>query len=369
MIGKCRNFLFFFFILGALLGSSQAASRIKDIAEFKGVRDNQLTGLGLLVGLNGTGDRSQTYFSTQMVANMLERSGLTVDPEKIRVKNIAAVMVRAVLPPSAQQGTRIDVDVASIGDAQSIQGGLLIPTPLRGADGQVYVVADGQIVLGGFNAGGGGNRVQLNHTTSGRIPSGGLVEKDVMVDFAHKKILDLIMHEYDFTTVSRAVKAINESLRSSVAGAVDGRTISIQVPESYQNNIVDFMARVENVTMDVDIRARVVIDEKTGTIVIGKDVRISEVSIIHGSLKLELGNYFDVSQPNPFSRAGETVVVPENTVSAQEEKGRTVTLQDGASVEDVVQALNEQGAGPRDIIAILKAIKAQGALQAELEVI
>jgi flagellar P-ring protein precursor FlgI len=369
MIGKCRNCLLVFFILGVLPGSSQASSRIKDIAEFKGVRDNQLTGLGLLVGLNGTGDRSQTYFSTQMVANMLERSGLTVDPEKIRVKNIAAVMVRAVLPPSAQQGSRIDVDVASIGDAQSIQGGLLIPTPLRGADGQVYVVADGQIILGGFNAGGGGNKVQLNHPTSGRIPNGGLVEKDVMVDFSNKKDLSLILNRYDLTTASRTAKAINASVGSEVAGAIDGRTISILIPEGYQGHIVEFMAMVENATMDVDTRARVIIDEKTGTIVMGNDVRISPVVIIHGGLKLELGNYFDVSQPNPFSKGGETVVVPENTVSAQEEKGRTVTLRDGASVEDVVQALNEQGAGPRDIIAILQAIKAQGALQAELEII
>jgi flagellar P-ring protein precursor FlgI len=356
-------------LMAGLPGTAAAASRIKDIAEFEGVRDNQLNGLGLLVGLNGTGDRSQTFFSTQMIANMLERSGITINPERVRVKNIAAVMVRAKLPPFVRQGSRIDVDVASIGDAQSIQGGLLISTPLRGADGQVYAVADGQVVLGGFNAGGGNSRVQLNHPTSGSIPNGGLIERKVDVDYANKKQLNLVLHEYDFTTASRAAKAINESMGTSVAGAIDGRTIAINVPEGYENNIVDYMAKVENATMDVDNRAKVIVNEKTGTIVMGNDVRISEVSIIHGSLTLKVETIFDVSQPNPFSKGGETVIVPEQTITAEEEKGRTATLREGASVKEVVDALNKIGAGPRDIIAILKAIKAHGALQAEIEII
>lgn len=369
MNGKLRIPILAFFFVGALLGSSAAATRIKDVASIEGIRDNQLTGYGLLVGLNGTGDRSQTFFPTQTLANMLERSGITINPARVRVKNIAAVMVTATLPPNARQGSRIDVNVASIGDAQSIQGGLLISTPLKGVDGEVYVVADGSVVLGGYSAGGRNARVQLNHPTSGRIPNGGLVEKEVIVDLSGRKHLNLILHQSDFTTASRAAKAINEAVNSSVAGAIDSRTIAIKVPDSYEDRIVEYIAEIENATMDVDIRARVIVNEKTGTIVMGNDVRISDVSIIHGSLSLQVGTVYDVSQPNPLSRGGETVVVPEDTVTAQEEKGSTLTLHEGVSVEEIVTRLNEFGATPRDVIAILKAIKAHGALQAELVII
>ncbi len=345
-----------------------AASRIKDVAAFEGVRDNQLVGYGLVVGLNGSGDRSQTFFSTQTLANMLERSGITVVPDQIRVKNIAAVMVTATLPPFARQGSKIDVTVSSIGDAQSIQGGVLIMTPLKSASNEVYVTAQGQVVLGGFSAGGNASRVQLNHPTVGRIPNGGLVEKEVAVTLAGKSSLNLVLHENDFTTASRAVRAINDTAGEEIARALDGRTIAVSVPQRYGSRIVDFIALVENAKMDVDFPAKVVLNEKTGTIVMGKEVRIAEVSIIHGSLSLQVGTIFNVSQPAPLSQ-GKTTVVPETTVAAQEEKGRTVTLRDGASVEEVVRALSTIGAGPRDVIAILQAIKAQGALQAELEII
>jgi flagellar P-ring protein FlgI len=349
--------------------SAWGASRIKDVAAIEGVRDNQLVGYGLIVGLNGTGDRSQTFFSTQTLANMLERSGITILPEQVRVKNIAAVMVTATLPPFIRQGSRIDVTVSSIGDAQSIQGGVLIMTPLKSANNEIYVTAQGQVVLGGFSAGANGNRVQTNHPTVGRVPNGGLVEKEVVVDLAGKSSLNLVLHESDFTTASRAVRAINETAGTVVAGARDGRTITISVPASYNNRIVEFIALIENARMDVDFPARVIINEKTGTIVMGKEVKISEVSIIHGSLSLQVGTIFNVSQPAPFSQGGQTTVVPETTVTLQEEKGRTATLRDGASVEEVVRSLNTIGAGPRDIVAILQAIKAQGALQAELEII
>ncbi len=345
-----------------------AASRIKDVASFEGVRDNQLVGYGLVVGLNGTGDRSQTFFSTQTLANMLERSGLVIVPEQVRVRNIAAAMVTATLPPFVRQGTRVDVTVSSIGDAQSIQGGVLVMTPLKSAGDEVYVTAQGQIVLGGFSTGGNISRVQLNHPTVGRIPNGGLVEKEVPVNLVGRSRLNLVLHENDFTTASRAVRAINETAGSAIASALDGRTIAINVPATFHERIVEFIAMVENAKMDVDFPARVVLNEKTGTIVMGKEVRIAEVSIIHGSLSLQVGTIFNVSQPAPFAQ-GETTVVPETTVSVQEEKGRSVTLRDGASVEEVVRALNAIGAGPRDIIAILQAIKAQGALQAELEII
>ncbi len=346
----------------------QAASRIKDIASFEGVRENQLVGYGLVVGLNGTGDRSQTYFSTQTLANMLERSGLTIDPEQVRVKNIAAVMVTASLPPFIRQGSAIDVTVSSIGDAQSIQGGVLIRTSLYAGNSQVYVTAQGPVTLGGFRAGGRDARVQLNHPTVGRIPNGGLVERDVTVDFTGRTDLNLVLHRSDFTSVSRAVRAINESMGPSIADALDGRTVAIHVPSSYSGRIIEFMSLVENARIEVDSPARVVINEKTGTIVLGKDVKIAEVSIIHGSLSLQVGTVYHVSQPAPFGE-GETAVVPERDISIQEDKGRTVNLREGASVEEVVRALNTIGAGPRDVIAILQAIKAQGALQAELEII
>jgi flagellar P-ring protein precursor FlgI len=347
---------------------ASGASRIKDVAAFEGVRDNQLVGYGLVVGLNGTGDRSQTFFSTQTLANILERSGITVSPTAIRVKNIAAVMVTATLPPFIRQGSRLDVTVSSIGDAQDIQGGVLVMTPLKGANNQVYATAQGQVVLGGFSGGANGNRVQTNHPTVGRIPNGGLIEREVAVDLAGKSRLNLVLHDSDFTTATRAAHAINDSIGSPVATALDARTISLSVPESYARRIVEFMAAVENAKMEIDNRARVVINEKTGTIVLGKEVRIAEVSIIHGSLSLQVGTVLNVSQPELFS-PGKTVVVPETRVAAQEEKGRTLTLREGASVEKVVRTLNLIGAGPRDIVAILQAIKAQGALQAELEII
>jgi flagellar P-ring protein precursor FlgI len=345
-----------------------AATRIKDVAAFEGVRDNQLVGYGLVVGLNGTGDRNQTFFSTQTLANILQRSGIIVSPDQVRVKNIAAVMATATLPPFIRQGSRIDVTVSSIGDAQNIQGGVLIMTTLRAADNMVYATAQGPVALGGYSAGGTGNRVQINHPTVGRIPNGALVEKAVEVEFGGKSSLNLVLYSSDFTTASRAARSINDLVGAKVASAVDGRTIAVAVPAEYSSRAVEFMALVENAKMDVDLPARVVMDEKTGTVVMGKDVKIAEVSIIHGSLSLQIGSVFAVSQPQGFSQ-GQTKVVPETTVAAQEDKSKTVTLREGASVEEVVRALSAIGAGPRDVIAILQAIKAAGALQAELEII
>jgi len=357
-----------FLVVPAIDRAAAADSRIKDIASFEGVRANQLAGYGLVVGLNGTGDRRQTFFSTQTLANMLERSGLTVSADQIRVKNIAAVMVTAVLPPFVRKGSQIDITVSSIGDAENIQGGVLIMTPLRAANGETYVVAQGQLALGGFGAGAGGSRVQTGHPTVGRIPNGGLVEKEVPVDITGKTQLNLVLYESDFTSASRAVKMINESVGKPVAAALDGRTISIKVPEDYAGRIVDFIAVVENVKVDVDYPARVIVNERTGTIVLGKDVRIASVSIVHGNLSLQVGTILEVSQPAPMSQ-GKTTVIPQTTLSAQEDKARSVTLRDGASVEEVVRALGSIGAAPRDIIAILQAIKASGALRAELEII
>jgi flagellar P-ring protein FlgI len=365
---NCIYILLTCLMLAMFQGSAVAASRIKDVADFEGVRDNQIFGYGLVVGLNGTGDRSQTFFSTQTLANMLLRSGITVNSDKVRVKNIAAVMVTAVLPPFMRQGSHVDVTVSSIGDAQSLQGGVLIFTPLQAANNQIYATAQGGIVLGGYSAGGSQNRVQSNHPTVGRIPNGGMVEKEVTVDFNGRAHLNLVLHQSDFTTAARAVRAINGTSGDGVASAVDGRTIAIKVPASYSNRIIEFMSVVENASMDLDVPARVVINEKTGTVVLGKDVKIAEVSIIHGSLSLQVGTIFSVSQPEPFSQ-GKTTTVPDVNISVKEDKGHTLTLREGASVEEVVRALNAIGAGPRDVIAILQAIKAQGALQAELEIL
>ncbi len=363
-----RGFLLLLVAAAALSPSAVAASRIKDIASFEGVRDNQLVGYGLVIGLNGTGDRRQTFFSTQTLTNMLERNGLTIPADQIRVKNIAAVMATATLPPFVRRGSRIDITVSSIGDAENIQGGVLIMTPLMAANGEVYVSAQGQLVLGGYGASAGGNRIQTNHPTVGRIPNGGLVEREVPVSLAGKTQLNLVLHDSDFTSAMRAVRAINESISEDVARAVDGRTLAIRVPDAYSNRVVEFMAKVENAQMDVDFPARVIVNERTGTIVLGKEVKISSVSIIHGSLSLQVGTVLEVSQPTAFTQ-GKTTVVPQTTITAQEDRGREVTLRDGASVEEVVRALNSIGASPRDLIAILQAIKELGALQAELVII
>jgi len=355
-------------ILLLFVGSLEAASRIKDVAAFEGVRDNQLFGYGLVMGLNGTGDGTQTYFTTQTIANMLERSGVTIDPGRMRTKNVAAVMVTATLPPFARQGSLIDVVVSSLGDAKSLQGGTLLMTPLQAADSQIYATAQGQIPLGGYSAGGAGARTITSHPTVGRISNGGLVEREVEVSLSGGNRLNLVLNRNDFTSASRAEKAINDVFGFDVAVAVDGRTIQLNVPTEYRYRPIDFMAAVENARVEMDNTARVVMNERTGTIVLGKEVSVSGVSIMHGTLSLQVGTIFNVSQPNPFSQ-GETTVVPEDTVSAVEEQARTATIREGASVEEIVRALTDIGATPRDVIAILQAIKAQGALQADLEII
>ena len=349
-------------------GPLSAASRIKDVAAFEGVRDNQLFGYGVVTGLNGTGDGTQTYFSTQSLANMLERGGITIDPGRMRTKNIAAVMVTATLPPFSRQGSRIDVTVSSLGDAKSLQGGTLVMTPLMAANSEVYAVAQGPITLGGYSASSGNARSQTTHPTSGRISNGGLVEKEVAIDIYDRRQLTLVLHRNDFTSASRTMKAINELWGYTIAEAIDGRTISIRVPTGYTDRVVDFMSMIENARVEVDNVARVVMNEKTGTIVLGKEVSVSGVSIIHGSLSLQVGTIFTASQPNPMS-LGETALVPEETLNVVEEPARTASIREGASVEEIVRALNDIGATPRDVIAILQAIKAQGALAAELEII
>jgi flagellar P-ring protein precursor FlgI len=345
------------------------AIRIKDLASFEGVRDNQLVGYGLVVGLNGSGDSDQTRFQIQSVVNMLERMGVTTSLSDIKVKNVAAVMVTATLPPFAKQGNRLDVLVSSMGDAKSIAGGTLIMTPLKGADNQVYAVAQGSILTNSFAFGGQAATAQKNHPTAGQVPNGALVERELPNTLAGKSVLNLNLNNADFTTASRIVTAINDKFKSAVAVSSDPGSVTLTIPEAYANRAVEFVASLERLEVKPDLQAKVVLNERTGTIVMGENVRISTVAITHGSLSLVIKETPQVSQPAPLSRVGETKVVPRTELKVEEENRRLMVLQEGASIGDVVRALNLLGVTPRDLISILQAVKAAGALQAELSII
>ena len=345
-------------------------ARLKDIASLEGVRDNQLIGYGLVVGLAGTGDRRQTVFSAQSLANLLERMGVSVPATAIQVKNTAAAMVTANLPPFAQPGSRLDVTVAAIGDAANLQGGLLLLTSLRGADGQVYAVAQGPVVTGGFVAGQSGNRQTLNHPTVGRVPNGGIVER-AAPSAAVGSAVNLQLHTADFSTAARVAAAINKHFpesSSGIAHAQNAALVRVGIPQSYASRPVEFIAELETVSVEADRVAKIVINERTGTIVMGKEVKISPVAIMHGGLTVEIQTSFVVSQPAPLS-TGTTQVVPQVGVGIKEEKARNLVLKEGATVEELVRGLNSIGSTARDIIAILQNLRSAGALEAELDVI
>lgn len=349
-------------------GQSMAA-RLKDLVTIEGVRDNQLVGYGVVVGLAGTGDTQQTVFSNQSLTNLLERMGVTVSPTYIMVKNTAAVMVTATLPAFAQPGMKIDFTAAAIGDAHNLQGGILVLTSLRGADGQVYAVAQGPVVTGGFAAGRNGTSQTVNHPTVGRGPSAAIVERPAP-SIEPKSVVRLQLRQDDFTTSARIAQAVNKRFAGPVppAHAENAGLVAVAIPAEFAARSADFLAELENLSVDPDLPARVVINERTGTIVLGKDVRISPVAILHGNLNVEIQTSLEVSQPAPFSQ-GTTQVVPQNTVGAKEEKARNVVLKQGATVEELVRALAAIGSTPRDVIAILQALRAAGALEAEVEVI
>ena len=355
-------------LITTILASPAAAapSRLKEVASIEGVRDNQLVGYGIVVGLAGTGDRRQTVFSAQSLANLLERMGVQVSGAALRVNNTASVMVTATLPPFAQTGGRIDVTVASIGDAASLQGGLLLMTPLKGADGQVYAVAQGPVVTGGFGGGRGGNSKTVNHPTVGRVSEGALVERQAP-SANPNGLVRLNLRHADFTTASRVTAAVNKQFGTPVAKAENAAVIEVRMPPGEQN-VADFVARIEAVMVEADTTTRIVINERTGTIVMGKAVRIHPVAIMHGNLNLEIRTSYGVSQPAPLSQ-GQTAVVPEVKVKATEEKARNLLLDEGATVEDLVRALSSIGSTPRDVIAILESLRAAGALEADMEVI
>lgn len=354
----------------ALAATLAGGARLKELATIEGARDNLLMGYGLVVGLNGTGDRRQTVFSAQSLTNLLQRMGVTVNPGAIRVNNVAAVMVTANLPPYAQPGTRIDVTVAAVGDATNLQGGLLLMTSLRGADGEVYAVAQGPVVTGGFVAGGLGTQQTVNHPTTGRVPNGAIVERAAPTPPPGGR-LRLQLRHADFTTATRIAEAINKRFDQSgaaVARAENSAVVTVEAPPLYANRLPEFLAELENLTVEADRPAKVVINERTGTIVMGKEVRISPVAIMHGSLTVEIQTSFAVSQPAPLS-GGTTQVVPQVGVGVKEDKARNIVLKEGATVEELVRALNAIGSTPRDVIAILQNLRAAGALEAELEVI
>ena len=350
--------------------AAQAATRLKDLVAIEGVRDNQLVGYGLVVGLNGTGDKRQTVFSAQSLTNLLARMGIAVSPTAILVRNTAAVLVTTNLPPFAQPGTRIDISVAAIGDATNLQGGILVLTPLKGPDGQVYAAAQGSVVTGGFVAGRGGNTTMVSHPTAGRVPNGAIIEK-LAPSVAPQDRIKLQLRQADFTTAARIAGAINKKFGSEgaqPARAENSALISVDTPAAYKSKSVEFLGEIENLSVEVDRSARVVINERTGTIVMGKDVRIAPVAILHGSLTVEVQTSLITSQPEALS-SGQTTVTPDVKVNAKEEKARNVILKQGASVEELVRALMAIGSTPRDIIAILQNLKASGALEADVEVI
>ena len=347
-----------------------AETRLKDLVSIEGIRDNQLVGYGLVVGLNGTGDSRQTVFSAQSLTNLLARMGIQVSPTLILVRNTAAVFVTADLPPFGQPGTRIDVSVAAIGDCTNLQGGILVLTPLKGADGQPYAAAQGSVVTGGFVAGRGGNNRTLNHPTAGRIPNGAIIEKPAP-SVAPAGRVKLQLRHADFTTAARISTAVNKKFGSDEAEparAENSAVVSVDTPAVYKSNLVEFLGELENIMVEADRPARIVINERTGTIVMGKDVHIAPVAILHGTLTVEIQTLFTASQPAPLSN-GQTTVTPEANVNAKEEKARNIVLKQGSSVEELVRALTAIGSTPRDIIAILQNLKASGALDAEVEVL
>jgi flagellar P-ring protein precursor FlgI len=347
-----------------------AVTRLKELVAVEGVRDNQLLGYGLVVGLNGTGDRRQTVFSAQSLSNLLQQMGVSVPPTAIRVNNTAAVMVTATLPGFGQPGVHIDVTAAALGDATNLQGGLLLLTSLRGVDGQVYAIAQGSVVTGGFSAGKSGNSSTVNHPTVGRIPGGATIER-AGPSLTPVGSLKLQLRNPDFTTAVRVSDAINKKFGSGdtpIAKTENSALVGIKVPASFATRVPEFLAGLEALEVEVDRSARVIINERTGTVVMGKEVKVSPVAIMHGSLTVEIQTTLDVSQPAPLSQ-GKTTVVPQTNVTAKEEKAKNLVLKDGATVEQLVRALGSIGSTPRDIIAILQSLRSAGALEAEIQVI
>ena len=361
-------------LLGMLVIVSSAhakTSRIKDIVDIEGVRDNVLVGYGLVVGLNGTGDTlNNSPFTAQSLTAMLERLGVNVRGQNLNTGNVAAVMVTATLPPFRNQGSRIDINVSAMGDAESLLGGTLLVTPLMAADGEVYAVAQGPITVAGFSAGGEAASIVQNIPTAGRVPGGAIVERELGFTLEDLENVRLALKNPDFTTARRIARAVNGFMADGVATAENDASVVLVKPSEYDGTIVDLITDIEQLPIQPDQPARVVIDERSGTILIGADVKINPVAIAQGNLTINITETPQVSQPNPFAQQGETVVVPRTDVDVNEnEDAKLALLETGITLQDLVTGLNKLGIGPRDLITILQAIKAAGALQAEIEVL
>ncbi|MBW2663534.1 MAG: flagellar basal body P-ring protein FlgI [Deltaproteobacteria bacterium] len=373
------------FAISFIVVSYAHSARIKDISSIGGVRDNQLIGYGLVVGLAGTGDDIENGFTKETLANMLSRQGLGMKEaarKDLSSDNVASVMISAELPPFAKVGSRIDIAVSSIGDADSLRGGILLMTPLKGADGRVYAVAQGAVSIGGFAAGGGGAKASKNHPTVGRITNGAFIERELKYNFENSKSLSINLYRSDFTTATRTAAAINGVMAGVEAKPVDSSTVVVNIKESFKGSMVKFVSIVENLNVTVDSPAVVVIDEKTGTIVMGENVRISTVAVAHGNLFIQIKEEKKVSQPSSFAPGspvgsapveaedgtliapgGQTVVTTETAIGVEEEKNRLVVVPKGVTIQEVVKALNAIGVTPGDLITILQTIKSAGALQ------
>lgn len=357
-------------LLAGAAGSAQAASRIKDLANIEGIRDNQLVGYGIVVGLNGTGDSlNNSPFTRQSLVAMLERLGVNTRGANLRTANVAAVMVTGNLPAFSTQGTRMDVTVSALGDAKSLQGGTLLVTPLMGADGEVYAVAQGSVAIAGFAAEGQAASITRGVPTVGRIANGALIEREIEFRLHEARSLRLALRNPDLTTATRVAQAINDFVGTRTAAATDPGTVRVVLPANYGGNIIRLLTDIENLRVEPDQAARVVIDEKSGIIVMGRDVRVSMVAIAQGNLTVTIRETPQVSQAEPFAPGGQTVAVPRTDVMVDDESSRKLAvLRDSVTLQELVDGLNALGVGPRDMIAILQSIKAAGALQAEIEV-
>ena len=362
------------FILVLFMASTAHSARIKDLSSIEGVRSNQLIGFGLVIGLTKTGDSAvNVFFSIQAIASMLKKLGVTVPPDRIgqlQFKNVATVIVTAALPAFAKQGDNIDVTVSSLGDAKSLQGGTLLMTPLKGPDGSTYAVAQGPLSIGGFSVQGAARGVQKNHLTVGRIANGGQVEKEIKYDFNSKKEIVLALKKTDFTTASRISQAINDDMKEIVSSIVNGGAVQVKVPKLYKDRTSSFVTRIENLDVTPDSEAKVIIDERTGTIVMGENVKISSVAVAHGALFVQIKEEEVVSQPPPLApESAKTVTLARTRVALGEGEDKLLIIPKSISLGDVVKGLNSIGVTPRDLISILQAIKASGALHARLELI
>lgn len=363
---RFKSLTLFTIILLPLLAFGQ--QRIKDIAGIRGVEERHLIGYGIVVGLDGTGDGRKSEFTIQAVTNMLMRMGITVPADQIRLKNVASVMVTATVPAFSNRGAQVDVTVSSMGDAKSLEGGILLMTPLNGTDTQVYAYAQGPVSLGGFNIETGtGERVRKNYALVGRVPSGGKLIRETQTEMVKENSLGVLLKQPDFTTAARIAEGINKKFNNEIAKALDAGEVSVSLPNEFQapEKLISFVSQLESVAIETDRIAKIVINERTGTIVIGESVQVRPVAVAHGNLNIEIRSTPIVSQPNSFSQ-GETVVVPYTQTEVKTDDGKVMVIENAVNVKNVAQALNTLGVTPRDLIAIFQALKEAGALNAEL---